>query len=77
MADEKTTTEPGADEAPVLPGAHGLSSSGDGSRINVELSRGDWDAPKPMTITCVQCRREHRRPRRGDSIACECGLVFW
>lgn len=49
----------------------------DGPRINVDLCRSDWQHKKSKKLQCVQCGRWHKPPRRGDSITCECGLVFW
>ena len=52
----------------------------DGPRLNVELTRSDWKRrtpAQPKMMECVRCGKRHSPPRRGDSITCECGLVFW
>ena len=32
---------------------------------------------QPKMLTCCKCGMSHKPPRRGDSIRCRCGLVFW
>ncbi len=51
-----------------------------GPRLNESLMRYDHERRGEQAqrmMECVKCGRMHKPPRRGDSITCECGLVFW
>ena len=50
----------------------------DGPRLAWD-SLGGYVAVKPKrkTLTCGRCGKEHKPPRRGDSVRCACGEVLW